>query len=132
MKVVINSCYGGFGLSSDAIMRYAELVGIKLYPFIYTGGDNGEKKYEPGVSSDYITSYYTNTVDGQPVHDTYWSVSNIKRDDPTLVQVVEEMGEKANGECAKLKVVEIPDGVEWEIDDYDGMESVAEVHRTWN
>lgn len=32
MKVVINSCYGGFGLSHEAILNYAELVGITLYP----------------------------------------------------------------------------------------------------
>jgi hypothetical protein len=28
-------------------------------------------------------------------------------------------------------VVEIPDGVEWEIAEYDGLEWVAEKHRTW-
>ena len=33
MKVVINACYGGFGLSHKAIMRYAELKGFKLYPW---------------------------------------------------------------------------------------------------
>ena len=54
------------------------------------------------------------------------------RADPLLVQVVEELGDKANGSHAKLKIVEIPDGVKWEIDQYDGMESVDEVHRSWS
>ena len=31
VKIVINVCYGGFGLSHKAIMKYAELKGIKLY-----------------------------------------------------------------------------------------------------
>jgi len=31
-----------------------------------------------------------------------------------------------------LKIVDIPDGVEWEIEEYDGMEWVAEKHRTWS
>jgi hypothetical protein len=31
MKIVINDCYGGFGLSYEGVMRYAELKGIKLY-----------------------------------------------------------------------------------------------------
>jgi len=31
MKVVINTCYGGFGLSHEAMLRYAEIKGIKLY-----------------------------------------------------------------------------------------------------
>jgi hypothetical protein len=32
---------------------------------------------------------------------------------------------------AELKVVESPDDVEWEIEEYDGIEWIAEVHRTW-
>jgi hypothetical protein len=32
---------------------------------------------------------------------------------------------------AELEVVEIPDDVEWIIVDYDGMEHIAEKHRTW-
>ena len=31
-----------------------------------------------------------------------------------------------------LKVVEIPDDVEWEIEEYDGNEWVSEVHRCWS
>jgi hypothetical protein len=41
------------------------------------------------------------------------------------------LGEKANGSCASLKVVEIPDGVEWVVEEYYGTEWVAEKHRTW-
>jgi len=29
-KVVINSCHGGFGLSHEAVVRYAELKGFDL------------------------------------------------------------------------------------------------------
>jgi hypothetical protein len=45
---------------------------------------------------------------------------------------VEELGEAANGSYARLKVVEIPDDVEWTIKEYDGDEWIAEKHRTWN
>lgn len=31
-KIVYNTNYGGFGLSDAAIMRYAEIKGITLYP----------------------------------------------------------------------------------------------------
>ena len=48
-----------------------------------------------------------------------------------LVEVVEKLGSAANGSHASLKIVEIPENVEWEIDEYDGMEHVAEKHRTW-
>ena len=55
----------------------------------------------------------------------------IDRGDPHLVRVVEELGPEAGGDCSALKVVEIPDGVPWEIQEYDGLEWVAEKHRTW-
>jgi len=50
-----------------------------------------------------------------------------------LVSIVEEMGSKnASGNFAQLKIVEIPDDVEWQIEEYDGRERVAEAHRTWS
>lgn len=90
--VVINACYGGFGLSEDAIARYAELKGIS--------------------SADFYNR-------------------DIPRDDPALVQVVREMGQGANSNFSKLHIVEVPDGVEWHIEEYDGNEHVAENHRVW-
>jgi len=48
------------------------------------------------------------------------------------VQMVEELGKKANGDYSKLRIVQIPDDVNWYIHEYDGMEHVAEQHRTWN
>ena len=55
----------------------------------------------------------------------------IPRDDQMLAQVVEELGVAANGFCAELKVVAIPDDVRWEIQSIDGQEQISEVHRTW-
>jgi hypothetical protein len=45
---------------------------------------------------------------------------------------VETLGSAANGWAAELKVVEIPDGIEWYVDDYDGLEVVNEKHRSWS
>jgi len=46
---------------------------------------------------------------------------------------VQELGgERAGGPAAILKVVEIPELVAWHIQDYDGLEWVAENHRTWS
>jgi hypothetical protein len=53
------------------------------------------------------------------------------RDDPKLIQCVETLGSKASGMCANLRVIEIPDDVDWYIEQYDGFEHVAEKHRTW-
>lgn len=57
---------------------------------------------------------------------------DVDRQDPDLVAAVETLGKAANGGCAELKVVEIPDGVEWEIQEYDGNEHIAEKHRVWS
>jgi len=101
MKVVINECFGGFGLSDEAMQLYAAKKGIEL----------GEK----------LSYGYEKLWEG-----------DIDRNDPVLVEVVEELGAKANGDCAELKVVEIPDGIVWHISEYDGVEHVAEYHRTWS
>lgn len=130
MKLVINKCYGGFGLSHEGVLRYAELKGITLY-------------YE---NDGFLASYYTipvdefrkldeeakKTRDFSKINSVYFSTYDMPRTDPDLIKVVEELGAKANGEFAELKIVDIPDGVEWEINDYDGIESVHEVHRSWN
>ena len=54
------------------------------------------------------------------------------RTDPKLVECIETLGDIANGSSAKLKVVEIPDDVKWCIEEYDGIEWISEVHRTWS
>ncbi|MFA5724547.1 MAG: hypothetical protein WC979_09915 [Candidatus Pacearchaeota archaeon] len=49
-----------------------------------------------------------------------------------LIFVVEKLKDKASGDYAELKIVEIPKDTDYTISDYDGMESVEEVHRSWN
>lgn len=92
-KVVINTCFGGFGLSEIATVAIAERKRIK--------------------------------VEALDLYD-------IARDDADLVAVVEGLGKLANDRYSALKVVEIPADVEWTIGEYDGLEHVAERHRTWS
>lgn len=101
-KIVINRCFGGFGLSGRAQRKYLEL----------------EHKPLGDYNQDY--DYY----DGFEPWD-------IHRDDYNLVKVVEELGEQSWGYGSELKIVEVPDGVEWYVRDYDGVETVCEVHREW-
>jgi len=50
----------------------------------------------------------------------------IKRTDPLLIEVIEELGKNANGVCAKLAIDTIP--IEYEdcyvVDEYDGKENI--------
>lgn len=60
--------------------------------------------------------------------DDRWDADSLDRDDPNLIKVVETLGGIANGNHAKLRVIEIPDETtDWEIDDYDGLESIIYV-----
>jgi hypothetical protein len=47
----------------------------------------------------------------------------VLRVDKDAIEVVKELGEKANGDFALLKVVSIPDGSYYYIDSYDGRET---------
>ena len=121
-KIVVNACFGGFGLSDDAIKRYAELKGIELVwvPRIQYGKKDWEYHSEHWERAD---------IEGED--ERYFSYYDIPRDDTALVQTVEEMGDAANGSYAELRIADVPDDVEWYIDEYDGIETVREVHRTW-
>ena len=112
MEIVINGCYGGFCLSREAVIRARELSGNSRWGGPTIRGD----VYNGGLICKMDCGF----------------ISNIDRNDPILVAVVKELGEKANGEFAKLKVVEIPDDVIWEIHGYDGKEWIAEKHKTWS
>ena len=105
MKVVINKCYGGFSVSEECAKRMAEL-----------GHEEAKREVGRGDRSWY----------------GYICTDDIERADPILVQVIEEIGsERASGSCASLEIVNIPDGVDFEICSYDGLEHIAEKHRTW-
>lgn len=125
MKVVINRCFGGFSLSNAGVLRYAELKGINLV-------ENTKEEQYLGIKSWYI--------DGIEDEDHYFSTYSIgnpyenplARAEKELVQVVEEMGTDADGYAAELRIVEVPDDVQWHIREYDGFEHVAENHRTWS
>ena len=64
-------------------------------------------------------------------YDQAWADKLIARDDPVLVAIVREVGVDADTRYAELKIVEVPYGVKWQIEEYDGVEWVAEKHRTW-
>ena len=139
MKIVINKCYGGFGLSREAESLYAKKSGFDLFHYQQTEyKHNGGKDKFVRVGSDekcFMSHAYKKDQGDEFSKPTsnkdYWYYGEIERNDPLLVEVVEELGDRANGECASLSVVNVPDGIDWEIDDYDGIESIHESHRSW-
>lgn len=133
-KIVINSGIGGFELSYKAVMRYADLNGITLYAanLLHPVSSKAVPYYgeEPALFVHYATSPLNEKSEFD--EEDYFYETLIQRDDPSLVQVVEELGSAANSMMSKLKIVEIPADVEWEIQSKsDGSESVHEKHRVW-
>ena len=99
VKIVINTTWGGFGLSNIGDIAYLERSGLIIHG---------------------VTSWPSDYSD--------WDIS---RNDPVLVQLIEEDAELYGDRGSRLRVIEIPDDVDWEISDYDGREHIAEKHRTW-
>jgi hypothetical protein len=96
MKIAINRCWGGFGIS-EAVFKE---LGIK-----YTGYGSIDNEDLGIVSDDY----------------------NAYRASAKLISAIEKVGiENASDSLAKIYIVDIPDDVEWEIDNYDGMETIHE------
>ncbi len=115
MKIVINKKHGGFHLSKDAVLLYGEKKGLNIIA----------KQDE--VIKD-LCHYYLN----EEKEENSFAEWDIERTDPALIEVVEQLGDLANTRYTRLKIVEVPDNVKWEINDYDGVEWVAEQHRTWS
>lgn len=148
MKVVINNCFGGFGLSPKATLRLYELgcPGIATHVDEYWPPAERAERDERYSSLGYAKNlagwreHLANPEARRSLFQTVFSpdeqyvlrASDIARNDPLLLQVIEEMGDEASDSCAKLKVVEIPDGVDYVIEEYDGNEHIAEKRRTWS
>ena len=132
MKIVINSCYGGFSLSPKGIKRYLELNGKNAYFY-----KQSKFSYRDGIDEyiridnieDFPNSFFCCTTHDQGKvlsdypNDTFNS-RDIKRNDPTLVQVVEELGEESFGACAELEIVDIEKECWFKIYEYDGLETI--------
>lgn len=90
MKILINTCYGGFSFSERFCEEYEKRTGSKL-----------DKYSKDRTSND-------------------------------IIELFEELGsETSSGKYAELRIIEIPDDVEYYVYEYDGIESIHEKHRVW-
>jgi len=136
-EIVVNKCYGVFGLSDKAIKRYAELKEFSIFTYKENIRINKSNIYEYIENSDsvtfpvYVTKYLGEVFEDNIPSEYYFFDMDIPRDDLCLVQTVKELGTEANGDHASLKIVDIPDDVDWILEEYDGIEWISEMHRTW-
>lgn len=114
MEIVVNRCFGGFGVSRKAVEFMAE-----------KGNEQAKAELDKilsGEGGSYFDSYYG--------YSKKFS-SEYNRTDPDLISAVKTLKGEANSRFSELEVIEIPDDIEWEIDNYDGMETIHEQHRSW-
>ncbi len=134
-KVVYNGCFGGFGVSEAALVRYASIKGLALYPqtdekwrhttYWTVPSDNPGRIRANKIQEDWQTSSDEDRRWANKFcDDNQLAPREFSRTDPVLVQVVEELGKSANGEFASLHVRDVPPGTRYRIDEYDGRESV--------
>ena len=135
-KVVYNACFGGFGLSEEGVRRYAALKGLTLYPehdkqFSALGLVTWWTCPPESRNGKMLSTYewHTATMEQRQASNQFYTNNvlaprDIARNDPLLVQVVEELGDAANGQHAKLRIEEVPEGGKYRITEYDGFEGV--------
>jgi len=106
MKVLINNCYGGFNFSHEACKLWLERNNISFI-------ESTNKLGEPLLN-----------IDGKPVYVAHMIAPN----DPTMIQIFEEKGsEFVSGYCSEIILVEVPDGCQYRIGEYDGIEHIDQI-----
>lgn len=102
-KVAYNKVHGGFGLSDEAVILYAERKGWEWKKIGDRWGGITVKRPRDAEFK-------------------YFSGDYISRDDPDLIAVIEHLGtEKASGMCCSLEIATVTPA-QWRLGCYDGKE----------
>lgn len=103
MKIAINKCYGGFVVTKHVF----DELGIEWDGF------------------GFLCNKYFGIINSK---NPYEYRAHLK-----LIAALEKVGkENYNGPRASIEIIEIPNNIEWEIEEHDGNEWVSEKHRIWS
>ena len=135
-KVILNKCFGGFGLSKEAYELYAKKKGISVFHYtqenlkkeIYTYATDDNRTFDFYFTKDFGDNVY---ISDEDFKEYFLNLDEKFREDKTLIEVVEELGKKANAFYSNLKIVEIPDDLDYVIDNYDGIETLHQKVKEW-
>ena len=124
-KIVVSKCFGGFGVSTQATLLLRELKNTTALSEVMKG-----EWYTPSPRAESLGGgEFPKEINK---YDFNAFCLDIPRDDKDLISLIEKHGsEFVSGTHAQLEIVEIPNDVEWLVEEYDGLEHVAEKHRTW-
>lgn len=149
-KVIINKCFGGYGFEPFTIQKYAEAKGAQLFwytrDYTYDAGRLKEKWNRTTIDEiekqgglrmgnwpliEDMGDSFIFEWEGEMFDRLVYQLptNGESRTDPVLIDIIEKYGDKNRHGCHAPTVIEVPDGVEWVVDEYDGMESLHEAHR---
>ena len=161
IKVVVNACAGGFSLSHEGTLLFAKRKGLEIVSYYsnknptnlqdkYVKNPDNDKPMSDSIfnklvycaipkyidSPEFVDEIFISTYIYKPDSYNYYNFDlekyNNFRSDQELIATVEALGDLASGLSAELKIVEIPDDVDWYLDVSDsGYESIHEKHRIW-
>lgn len=105
-KVAYNNCFGGFGISTKAVLLGRKLSNNPKWAGCILAGE----KYDDGTVKDSTFS------DSHHI--------DLPRHDSILIQIIEQLGNKVNSKFADIRIQQVEH--KYRIDEYDGNESVYE------
>lgn len=115
VKVAINATFGAFTIKKHVAEWMAERENKRAIAELKE--HEGREWYGFGHSDEFTNGW----------------ADEESRIDPDLIAAIEHFGESINDPPSTIiKIVEIPDDVDWYIHNYDGWESIHEVHREWS
>lgn len=125
-RVVYNTRFGGFSIDASVVEWVRE----------------HEERLKNEYSDTHVNDLTETTLPGEiypdgsgPRKKYATDIRRIQRDNELLADIVS--GEttydgKIDGQSASLQVAEVPDGIDWTIDIYDGKETVKEQTQTFD
>ena len=127
-KVIINTCFGGYGWSQRGVLEILKLKGIKdlhFYVMPLNRNDFTEVSEQEFISESKCSAYYLWEI-GVGGTEKVWTRYNIDREDPEAIAVLERFGSDfCSSSCARLRVEEFDDEFyDFRIDEYDGAENL--------
>jgi len=119
MKIAVNSCYGGFSVSKEV----ADKLKVKGYDI----GEGYAHIFSRPNGKEFTSYSYHLNNEMFKIESDNWDKC---RTHPDLIEAIES-SESPSGALANVRIVDIPDDVDWELDEYDGIETVREKSRSW-
>ena len=135
MEVILNKSYGGFHVSEEGYDLYCKKMGVPIcrYGHDYSKFSFIKLHSREEVERAFVVYHYTkdfgesfSSEDSFSYNPYYIILNENYRFNPTLIEVVKELGSKASTQYSNLQVIEVPgdNPDDYIVDEYDGFETM--------